>query len=1230
MRTLWNSAVAPAFIFQSTGWLAAIISFCLALFVLVPSLGAQTLAGINGTVTDPSGAVVPDAVVTAVNNDTGVSKQSRTSSTGTYIITDLIPGAYTVKVEKSGFKSTVNSSVRTEVGTKITVNAVMQPGTVSESVDVSAPAIALQTDQPQLGTTIETKQVQELPFELGGGLGGTGSRGRQIDQYIFLAPGVNGGAFSHRIDGGVDFQNEVVFNGIPAVQSETQGYQSNINPPFEMVNEFRVLTNTFSAQYGLAQGVAYYQFASGTNALHGDAFEILRNDYFDANNFPNQFAGVGTPVDKEHNFGFTLGGPVYIPKLYNGKDKTFFHVSIEWYRLNQSITTPLTVPTAAMKQGDFSAFPQNVFVPTNYTPPAGCPLTPGQQITAIPQSCFSPLASSLLSLIPDPKLSGFTSNLPSQLTSIPTRNFLGGFSIDHNLTQKQTLHFSYWRNTYSTYAEDNGAPFSNVLSDLKIEPRIGTGVFLTYSNSISNHLIMTAGFGWMGEINNESNVHGKYSFAGVQGGTILPTINFGKTGSNTDTNSSDTFAPTSWGVNGNGETFSDNRKLGLSFSNNWLYVRGRHTMNFGLDIRRSYQDDHECQACGGGFGFTSKTTSNGDQNTNDPLNINNTGSAFASFLLGEVDQSFRKFALETKLRNKYFAPYFQDDIKVTPKLTVNAGLRWDIAVPFTVAATSGQPANQVVFFNAAVANPGAISTITGQPLAGAASLLGTCSNCVGYNRADIDWHEFSPRLGFTYTVTPRTVVLGGYSLNHLDGGAFEYGTNKVAVDYGSTLSGIFNQATANNNVAQYGSWDARTMPNPPATPFSATVLNPTSGGGGLSVNSFSRNAGQLPYVQQWNIGIQREMPWNMFFTAAYIGNRGIHLPAGLNLPNSLNPGYLSLGNQLAVNWDDPTSQTVLQGLGFGKTTSCTPGLFAPYTNFACDNPPGSTDLAHALRPFPQYGFVTPNFDTSGTSLYNALQLQAQKRFTNGLSYLVTYTLSKNMTNTDSGFSTFNGGALNPYNQKAEWSLANNDQEHLINISAVYELPIGPGKKALNRNSTANRLLLGGWQISGVATYGSGTPFGISANGNPLLAAGNRANLVSGQPFSLNWGAYKAEAATGFSGGPPILNAAAFSSPGAWAIGNSTRNIGALRDPWLDNESIALAKHLRFTERVEGELRMEFYNVLNRFRACGPNDPNFSSALQNNVDAGAGAFGFANTACQGNNPRQGQATFIFRF
>jgi hypothetical protein len=316
-----------------------------AVLCLVSLANAQVLSGISGTVTDTTGAVVPNANVTATNNATGVTKTAVTSSAGTYSITDLIPGTYTVKIEAPGFQVSVHDGVGVEVARFSTVNSVLQPGATQQTVTVTESAIALETTQPQLNTTIENKVVQELPNQLPGG------RGRQIDQFIFLAPGVTGDTFSHRINGGVDFQNEVVFNGVPMAQSETQGFQTIWNPPFELVNQFNVLRSSFSAQYGLAQGVITYQTASGTNQFHGDAFEILRNDFFDARGAYNEH----TPTDKEHNYGFTIAGPVIIPKLYNGKNRTFFHLSMEWYRRNVKDTTFMSLPTAAEKAGDFSA-----------------------------------------------------------------------------------------------------------------------------------------------------------------------------------------------------------------------------------------------------------------------------------------------------------------------------------------------------------------------------------------------------------------------------------------------------------------------------------------------------------------------------------------------------------------------------------------------------------------------------------------------------------------------------------------------------------------------------------------------------------------------------------------------------------------------------------------------------------------------------------------------------------
>lgn len=1092
-------------------------------------LSAQALSGINGTVTDTTGAVVPGAQVAITNTATGVVNKAITSSAGTFLVTDLIPGKYDVQIDETGFATYVVHGVHVDAGIYSAVNGVLKAGAASQTVEVTAPAISLETSAPELSTTIQPELVKQLPIELSG-------RDRQIDDFLFLAPGVSGGSFSHRIDGGVDFQNEVVFNGIPAVQSETQGMQTNINPPFEMVNQFTVLQNVFPAQYGLAQGVAQYQFTSGTEQLHGDAFEILRNNYFDAKGANPPLNPVTNkpevPTDKENNFGFSVGGPVVIPKVYNGRHKTFFWVSADWYRLNSAVTGNMTVPTAAMKTGDFSAFPQPIYVPQGPLP-AGCNpgAAPGQQFPGniIPQSCFSSVSKTLIPLIPNPVVGGFFNNLPSQITDIPTRQTNWGFNIDEQVTQTQAVHFSFWRDKFNSSAFDHPGYFANILSAQKTEPRIGTGVFTTYTNTITPNLVVTGGVGWMGEINNELNAHLGTSFPAVSDSVILPTINF-----------SGFAAPTAWGVNSGGETNSTNRKLGIALTNNWVYTRGRQTFNFGGEVRRSYQDDDECQQCGGQFTFTTTTTSNGNPDSNAPLNESNTGSAFASFLLGTVDSATRQFATENKLRNLYFAPYLEDDIKISPSFTLNAGIRWDIAVPFT-----DQTQKNIVFWNPLAADTAAINPATGNPLGGGVSLLGTCAQCVGYNRMSIHWREVSPRLGFAWQMNQKTVLLGGFSLNHLDGGGFEYGNNKVAVNFGNLLSGVFNVPSNNTNpVPAFGNWDTRNIPVPPPTPFTPGLAD----GFGI-IFGLNKNQGGLPYVYNYNIGVQRELRYNTLLSVSYVGNRGLHLPSILNNPDQLTPALLnSLCPNNAPNcvlgqaWTSPAAQAVLQSMHYGQAG----GYFTPYANFINDYGSQQT-LQQALRPYPQYGSIYQSFENAGIATYNALQAQAQKRFTNGLTYLVSYTLSRTMSNTDSGFSEFNGGALNTYNQKAEYTIASNDQTHLLNISGVYELPIGPGKPFLHSNNLASRIFIGGWQLSGIFQYASGTPFGTGANGCPLASFNyicNRANLVSNEPLHLNWNNYYKQA--------PVYNLKAFSDPGFWAIGNAPRNIGALRNPWSKN------------------------------------------------------------------------------
>ncbi len=1211
------------------------LTFVLGIGILLASvwgtLHAQGLSGITGTITDPSGAVVPGAKVTVTNTGTNISNTAITTSAGTYTITDLIPGTYKVRVEAPGFASGLLSDVHVDVSRYTNADVSLKTGVATDTVEVVAEQIALETTQPQLGTIVENKLVEEVPILIGGGPGNIGARDRQIDDYLFIAPGVQGGEFSHRINGGVDFENEVMFNGVVANQSETQGLQSNINPPFEMVSEIQVLTSNFSAQYGLAQGVASYQFASGTNTLHGDAFEINRNTMFNAagaNPSGTTSTKKGpTPPLHQNSFGFSLGGPVWIPKLYGGRNKTFFHFSADWFRQNIQDQGTYTVPTAAEAGGDFSGYVNGqgvqipIFVPQGFVAPSGCTApAPGQQWPGnkIPTSCFSATSASLLKLIPAPSFPGLLNNALSHIGVLPIRQTNWGFSIDHNLTDKQKLHGSFWRDKYDlTSCCNTGIRVNNPLSGKEEEPRLGTGLFLTYSNAISNNLVMTAGFGWMGEINNELNSFLGFNFPAVAGSISLPTIHF---------NSPFGQQPSSWGLNNNGETYSKNRKLGISFDNNWLWTRGRNSFNIGWEIRRSYQDDQECQQCGGSFTFNSRTTA-------DPANIGTTGSAFASYLLGYADATQRQFAIENRLRNFYIAPYIQDDIKVSSRLTVNVGLRWDLTRPFT------ENHDNVLFFDPTVPNPGA-ATPAGTPLLGAANKLGTCSVCAGYSRADMHWKNFSPRFGFAYKLDPKTVVLSGFALNFLDGGSYEYGDNKIAVNYGSLLGGIFNVNSLGSNVSGYGQWDGRSIPQPAASQFTdRSFLNSTG-----ALRQFGRDPGKIPYTEAWNAGIQRELPGNMFLSVAYIGNRSLHLPSLLNPINQTNPKFLTQfcasGDPNDANclmspnspnfaWTSTASQAALQSAGFSQCPAGTPsaGLFAPYCNFMSDYGAGA-GLPQALLPYPMYnpsescGGICNNFDTTGAAFYNALQVQTQKRFSTGLSFLVSYTLSKTMSNTDTGFSTFNFGSENKFNQKSEWSIAGNDQTHILNISGVYELPIGPGKKFLNKGGQLAKNIVGGWQFTGVFQYSSGTPLTVYANNNdPFLNGFNRANFNSGVALNVNYNNYYK--------GLPVFTTSAFSDPG-FRQGNEPRSLSNLRNPLNAGENIGLAKHFYFGEHVTAELRMEFFNVLNRMQICGPDS---------NLPDGPGNFGLVNpngsggsSTCQNSNtpPRQGQAFFKVSF
>jgi hypothetical protein len=1171
-----------------------ILMVCIAALFSAAPLSAQVQTGVDGSVTDSSGAVIQGAQISVANAQTNVTAKAVSSSAGAFAVIGVIPGDYNITVEAPGFK-TFKTELTIEVAKVSSINVRMSPGATSETVSVKEADISLNTTSPGIGTTLEPELVKNAPIEING-------LARQIDSFMYLAPGVQGNATSHVINGGVSFENDVQFNGVPVAFVQFEGNQTYINPPYEAVSEFRVDSSTFDPQFGLGQGAVTFNMASGTNSLHGDAFEILRNQLFDsAGFFPIRFGNDGkpeAPIDQQNNYGFTVGGPVWIPKLYNGKNRTFFHFTWDRFKQNQAQTNIGTVPTAAMKGGDFSNFVDaagNV-IPI-YDPQTGQPF-PGN---VIPQARFSPLAVSLLPSIPNPDRTGLVSGLQSNkspaISSIPILETLWAYTIDESLTPSQSVHFTQWRNKFSspTFTSAPIVAATNPLQSQINNTQLGSGFLLNYVKTINPNLVVTAGADGIGDVIGQHNGNDNVTFGAVAG-TTFPLVTFD--GQN---------APTTWGVNGGayleccsgGLTVINNRMLGIVTANNWLWNKGRHTFNFGGQFRRTFQDTVDCDFCSGTFNFSQRTTST--PNSNDP-NFGTYGSSFASFLLGQVDASERIYSSELNLRNKAFAMYAQDVFKLNSRLTINAGLRYDILVPFT------ETHNNIIFVNRTEPNPGAGG------LPGAATKFGSCTGCAGITRADIHWRYFQPRLGFSYQLDQKTVVQAGFYVSTLNGGAYEYGTAFTASFMGSLLNGSFLRSSTGSSVPGYGSWDSQTLQLPQPTPFSPTIGN---AGVVFDFNYNKRNlhpnlpsspsVGTAPYVQAWSARVQRELPWNMFLSLAYVGNRAIHLPTTLELSNQPNPSVLQYGSLLGENILSPDVVAA--------------GFTPPYPEFV-QQFGSSAILEQALTPYPMFGGYFPVNEMDGTAFYNAFQAQAEKRFAGGLAYLANFTLSRNVSNQQVGSGPFSGNGMNAYAPQLEWGPSLGlDQLYMLKFVGTYELPFGPGKKFLSSTNWLVSELAGGWHLGAILNYQGGTPMSITNNYNPLLVNSfDRPDLLPGAHLkTFNYGMSKAYF-TGKTANQPIqITTNAFQNTGPWEVGNSQRSYGALRTPPLRIESFDAIKSFRIGEHVLASLRVDYFNAFNRTQLQAPD--------QNSLDSTFGQI--TNLSSQISN-RQGQATFRVEF
>jgi hypothetical protein len=937
-------------------WLLLFILACPA-FQLI---SAQSNTGLTGTVSDPSGAVIPGANITFTNVDTGIKTRASSSSMGVYAV-QLAPGTYDLVAEAKGFKRFVEDQLIIEVGATPTINIHMGIGNSSETVHVAVNnAIEINRTEPQLDTMLPPEEVTDLPLEINGNI-------RQINSFATLAPGVKTGSYgSVTVEGGAPGQINSAGTYYNGMQLDTSS-AINSNPPYEMVDQFRVLRSTFSARYGMVQGAIAYNMRSGTNKLHGDAFLIDRNDGFDsAGFFPSRFSRDGSPlppIDKETDWGGTIGGPVVLPKIYNGHSKTFFLGSLDIFNKNQGVTTQGTVPIPAMKNGDFSHFVDATgkLIPI-YDPQSPNPAHPQQfscngQLNVICPNRIDPLSQSLLQYIPNPNTTGtnfgLQDNMNPVITSVPYKTQAWGLTVNHQLSSTQNLAFTWWRNHYSVVQEEDApiVPVSNPLTGEQSGIDTSNIWLVNYEKTISPNLVFTAGLAAENKMQDYIDDNEKVNFAGVMAGKTMPFISFN--GQN---------APTAFG-NSNGaliQHYVDN--IGWNLYNNWMWTKGRHTFNMGGEYHH-YQVHQQDDYSSGHFTFSQAETSDPSSSS-----FAKYGSSFASFLLGQVDSATRNAPTEEKFFTNAFSGYIQDDIKLTSKLTASVGARWDVMIPFKMTM------NNDVFLNPTAPNPAAGN------LPGAATAFGSCAGCAGYNRAAIHWNNVGPHVGLAYSFDSKTVLQAGYYINYL-GYDSAYGQGEglgAPVSMAGLLAGSFQINGTGSNIAGYGPWsNAQGTP----VPLPAVTPKPFSPSLGVAQTISYFNAaqnGRAPVYQAWNVSVQRQLGWNTLLTLDYAANRVTHLTGyNINPISQPSPSVLQYGSTLSANITSAAARNA--------------GFSAPYADFATQFGGGAT-VYQTLKPYPQYSSVSRVLDQAGTTFYNAFQLEVDKHVGNGLTFMADMTL----------------------------------------------------------------------------------------------------------------------------------------------------------------------------------------------------------------------------------------------
>ena len=1266
--------------------ITAALLLLLGMIAPVAAFGQTDRGSLTGVVSDSKGLAIQKAVVSMRNADSGEQYKATTTNTGSFTLSSLPAGKYDLNVQAPGFRGYEQNGITISVAEAVLQNVTLSIGSVTETVTVTTDATLLKTENAEQSTTISRESLNEMPigFALSSSI-------RNPLAFAELAPGVDQGAAGGtgiRVNGLPTASFHMSVDGMDSTSANLNDREDGDHPSVENVQEFTLQSSNFSAEFGQVSGGMFnFTSRSGTNKLHAAAYGYIENEDLNAS---VPYSGITNLINpgqnlrqknRQFDYGFTVGGPVYLPKLYDGRNKTFFFFNFEQFRQNNNLTATQTVPTALMRTGNFSEYLDQANKGIIATDPEGCPVYQGEiydpNVSAVVNgkpyyapangaqtavgTCAikgsatanvlseapDPVAAKIQALIPAATLTNTITNNYAPTVAFPTVNRIPAFKIDQVVTQNWKTSFSYSNMTNSTINSDDGLPLP-ISAQRNTTSNVSTYRF-NNDYTITPNLLVHAGAGYTRYLNPDSSPESVLNYNANSSlglpnsvGIGFPRINIGTGAYNGGVSNS----------NGGGYGPTQENLYWMDHANgvvSAIWTRANHTIKGGAELKQDMWIVHTQVLQAGSYSFSGNETAQPYYNSNTVAGTSAnagqtavTGFPYASFYLGQVDNGSIGNAVINQYHRPTWALYLQDTWKVTPRLTLDYGLRWD----FT--ETEREHGFRTSGFSPNATNENAVAA--GGPLKGGLEYegFGNTGQCNCYFMPHYPY-QIGPRLGAAYQINNKTVVRGGWGFTYGQAAPFDYAGSNFAVvsvgfntlQFSSPSFGVAN--TLLKNGFQYNPSLVTNAAHDPGYQCCTSINNAAS-------PYFDPHGGHAPRINNYSLSLQREITNNLVVELAYVGNRGVWEISG----DSGNLGLVQLNAisaaGLAKSGLNPTNPIDAYTLEVpfnttGANSAAARGFTVPYNTF-----PTNKSLDQALRPYPQYATIYSEYSPTGKSWYDSLQIKVTKRFSHGLQLLEAFTYNKEL---DEGQDTERGRGAeinDALNRASNKFLSAEDTPFISATSFTYELPYLLPRGYLKEHFLA-RKLLGGWTIAGLARYSNGglilvpgsnvgtncnaTTGCSSINLGSLLQRGTFANAIPGQAkFLVNPNCHGciAHSANNLPGSNPgFLNPAAWAEPALGMFSNTAAYLNNYRWQRQPQENLNIGKKFGVPmgghEDANLQIRAEFFNVFNRTFLPQPSSGDFETP----VSTANSGFGRVNVGGLGTTAyRTGQIVARFTF